>query len=305
MHLFKAIFGQSKKKASDSAPPHNKFNTAIIYACIAFFIIAVIFVSFTYNGKWQAGLIEVGSAAFLFVIFLHVLKAVMPQSSGKIITILSILIAAILIFTNFSLQRDMKKEYTFKELLVGDLLVKKLAGKHEDLPVQQLAKRIENVIPGSVSQTKTEKDTIESPFEKPEKDLMGEPVTVPIEKLIAVSTPVHKGREHSFYVPEETITYKLEIAGKEGLRIGKARIVTVGFVNQPDKHDEQVSGMHTPAPLYLPSEEKIDLSRLQHIIYSKPEQPAVKSESNVQPAPLAEHIDNKADKQIEEKPQTQ
>ncbi len=56
MHLFKSIFGQSKK-ASNEAPPPKKFNTAIIYSCIAFFVIAVIFVSFTYNGKWQAGLI--------------------------------------------------------------------------------------------------------------------------------------------------------------------------------------------------------------------------------------------------------
>lgn len=305
MHLFKAIFGQSKKEPDNPTSSHGRFNRIIIYTCIAFFVIAVIFVSFTYNGKWQAGLIEVGSSAFLFVIFLHILKIIIPQSSGKIITTLSILIAVMLIYANLSLQRNKNKEYTFNELLVGDLLVKKLVGKHEEPPDEQLAKRLKNVIPGSVAQTKTENDTIESPFEKPEKDLMGEPVTLPIDKLSTVSIPIHKERKHSFYVPEETINYKLEVADKEGLRIGRARIVKAGFVIQPDKLNEQVSGPHTPAPLYLPSEGEIDYRLLKRTIYSKPEQPAAILESEMQPAPSEEHIENKTETQVEEKLQTQ
>jgi len=301
MHLFKALFGQSKKKTDNLTPSRARINRIILYTSIAFFVITVIFVSFTYYGRWQAGLIEVSSSAFLFVIFLHILNAVMPQSSGKIITTLSVLIAVMLIFTNFSLQRNMKKGYTFKELLVGDLLVKKLTGKHEELPDQQLTKRLKDVIPGGFAQTKTEKDTIESPFEKPEKDLMGKPVTLPIDKLSTVSIPIHKGRIHSFYVPEETINYKLEVAGKEGLRIERARIVKAGFVIQPDKPKEQVSGPHTPAPLYLPSEGKIDYSLLQRTIYSKPEQPAAILESEMQPALSEEHVVDKTGKQIEEK----
>jgi hypothetical protein len=301
MHLFKSIFGQSKKKANNPTSSHGRFNRIIIYTSIAFFVITVIFVSFTYYGRWQAGLIEVGSSAFLFVIFLHVLNAVMPQSSGKIITTLSVLIAVMLIFTNFSLQRNMKKGYTFKELLVGDFLVKKLTGKHEELPDEQLAERLKNVIPGNFAQTKTEKDTIESPFEKPEKDLMGEPVALSIDTLSTVSIPIHKGRIHSFYVPEETINYKLEVAGKEGLRIDRARIVKAGFVIQPDNPDEQASGPHTPAPLYLPSEGEIDYNLLQRTIYSKPEQPAAILESEMQPALPEEHIVDETGKQIEEK----
>ncbi len=305
MHLFKAIFGQSKKETDNPTSSHGRFNRIIIYSCIAFFVIAVIFVSFTYNGKWQAGLIEIGSAAFLFVIFLHILKIIIPQSSGKIITMLSILIAAMLIYANLSLQRNKHREYSFNELLVGDLLVKKLVGKHEELPDEQLAKRLKNVIPGSVFQTKTEKDTIESTFEKPEKDLMGEPVTLPIDKLSTVSIPIHKGIKHSFYVPEEAINYKLEVASKEGLKISRAGIASADFAVQPYKPDEQVSGMHTPAPLYLPPEEKIDYSLLQRTIYSKPEQPAAITESEMQPALTEEHIENKTDKQVEEKLQTQ
>ncbi|MBT3354604.1 MAG: hypothetical protein HN402_06755 [Candidatus Scalindua sp.] len=305
MHLFKAIFGQSKKKTDNPTSSHGRFNRIMIYTCIAFFVIAVVFVSFTYNGKWQAGLIEVGSATFLFVIFLHILKIIIPQSSGKIITTLSILIAAMLIYANLSLQRNKNKEYSFNELLVGDLLVKKLVGKHEELPDEQLAKRLKNVIPGSVTQTKTEKDTIESTFEKPEKDLMGEPVTLPTDKLSTVSIPIHKAKKHSFYVPEEAINYKLEVADKEGLRLSRARIATAGFAVQPYKPDEQVSGMHTPAPLYLPPEKKIDYSSLQRAIYSKPEQPSATSESEMQPALSEEHIEDKTGKQVEEKLQTQ
>ena len=305
MHLFKAIFGQSKKKTDNPTSSHGRFNRIMIYTCIAFFVIAVVFVSFTYNGKWQAGLIEVGSATFLFVIFLHILKIIIPQSSGKIITTLSILIAAMLIYANLSLQRNKNKEYSFNELLVGDLLVKKLVGKHEELPDEQLAKRLKNVIPGSVTQTKTEKDTIESTFEKPEKDLMGEPVTLPTDKLSTVSIPIHKAKKHSFYVPEEAINYKLEVADKEGLRLSRARIATAGFAVQPYKPDEQVSGMHTPAPLYLPPKKEIDYSSLQRAIYSKPEQPSATSESEMQPALSEEHIEDKTGKQVEEKLQTQ
>ncbi len=305
MPLFKTLFGQSKKKTDNSIPSQGRFDRIIIYTTITFFVIAVVFVSFTYYGKWQAGLIEVSSAAFLFIVFLHVLRAVIPQYSGKIFTTLSVLLVLMLIFTNFSLQRNMQKGYTFKELLVGDLLVKKLIGKHEELPAEQLAKRLKNVIPGSVSQTKTEKDTIESPFEKPEKDLMGEPVTLPIDTLSTASIPIQKGRIHSFYIPEETINYKLAVASKEGLRISRARIVKAGFAIQPDEPNEQVSGPHTLAPFHIPSEEEVDYRLLKSTIYSKPEQPAVILESEMQPALLEESIENKTDKQVEEKLQTQ
>ncbi len=305
MPLFKTIFGHSKRKPDNPASSQGRFSRIILYSCIAFFVIAVIFVSFTYNGKWQAGLLEVGGSIFLFVIFLHILKIIIPQSSGTIITTLSILIAAILIYANLSLQRNKHEGYTFNELLIGDLLVKKFVGKNEELPDQQLAKRIKDVIPGSVSQTKTEKDTIESPFEKPEKDLMGEPVTLPIDKLNTASIHIHKGRIHSFYIQEETPNYKLEVADREGLRISRARIATAGFTNQPHKPDEQVSGLHAPAPLYLPPEGKIDDSILQRTIYSKHEQPAATPETEMQPALSEEHIENKTDKQVEEKTQTQ
>ncbi len=300
MKFLNALTGKSKKKQADAPLPSNeKFTRAIIYTCITFFVMAVVFVIFTYNGKWQAGLIEVGSAAFLFVIFLHILKIVLPQSSGKIITALSVIIAIILIYVNFSLQMSKHKEYTFKEILVGDLLVDKLVGKERKLQDKLLTKKFKSIIPGEFAQMKTEKDTIESPFEKPEKDLMGKPITLPLDKPNDVSLCQEKS--HPFSIPRETTNYKLVVAYNEGLKIDRARMVTVDFEVQPDTLDEQISGPHLSTPLYLPSEVITDYSLLQRTIYDKPEQPAAISESEMQPAPSEKSVVDETGKQVEEK----
>ncbi|MHC4268002.1 MAG: hypothetical protein ACYSTS_06010 [Planctomycetota bacterium] len=310
MKFFKALTGKSKKKQED-APllPNEKLSSkvkltkAIMYTCITFFVMTVVFVTLTYYGKWQAGLIEVSSAAFLFVIFLHILKIVVPQYSGKIITALSVIIAIILIYVNFSLQKSEHKEYTFKELLVGDLLVDKLVGKEKKLKDKLLAKKLKSIIPGEFARMKTEKDTIESPFEKPEKDLMGRPISLPLDKPNDVS--LRQEKSHPFSIPKETTNYKLVVAYNEGLKIDRARMVTVDFVVQPEKLDEQISGPHLPTPLYLPSEVKIDYNLLKRTIYDKPEQPAAISESEIQTAPSEKSVVEETGKQVEEKLQTQ
>jgi hypothetical protein len=214
-----------------------------------------------------------------------------------------VIIAIILIYVNFSLQRSEHKNYTFKELLVGDLLVDKLVGNEKKLKDKLLAKKLKSIIPGEFAQMKTEKDTIESPFEKPEKDLMGKPVTLPLDKPSDVS--LRQEKSHPFSIPKENINYKLVVAYNEGLTIDRARMVAVDFVDQPDKLNEQASGPHLPMPLYLPPEVKIDYSLLQRTIYDKPEQPAVISESEMQPAPSEKNVVGETGKQVEEKLQTQ
>lgn len=260
---------------------------------------AVALVSLTYSGKWQAGLIEVGCSAFLFVIFLHILKIIIPRSSGSIITALSVIIAVMLIYANYSLQRNRHKEYTFKELLVGDLLVKELIGTHAELPDELLAKSLQDVIPGEFAQTKTEKDTIESPFEKPEKVLMGRPVTLPSDKPVTVS--MRKEKLQPLDIPEETVNYKLEVAENEKLSVDRARAVTAGFVVRLDKFNEQVSGTHTPDSLYLPSEAGIFNNRLYRTIYGKPELPVDISESETRQALPEEQVVDETGKQVEGK----
>ena len=300
IQFLRALIGKPNKKETDNTIPlHGRFKRAMVYTCIAFFIIAVVFVSFTYNGKRQAGLIEVSSSTFLFIIFLHILKIVIPQSSGKIITVLSVIIAVILIYANYSLQKNKNSEYTFKELLVGDLLIKKLTGKEKEIPEPILTKKLKDVIPGEFTQTKTEKSTIESSFEKPEKDLMGKPVTLPLDKLSNVS--IRKEKVHSFGIPKETMNYKLEIANSEGLKLDRARIITEIFEFRFDKFNEQILGPHIPKPLYLPSEEKVVHDRLYRTIYGKPELPAATLESETQTAQPEEHVLDKPAKQVIEK----
>mgnify|MGYP004137548495 FL=1 len=272
---------------------------AILYTCITFFLLAVVFVGLTYSGKWQAGLIEVGCSVFLFVIFLHILKIITPQSSGKIVTALSVIIVVMLIYANYNLQRNEHKEYTFKELLVGDLLVKKLIGTHEELPDELLSKRFEDVIPGEFAQTKTEKDTIESPFEKPERVLMGKPVTLPLDKPVSVS--VRKETLHPLDMPEETMNYKLEVGENDGLRIDRASAVTAGFVVLLDKFNEQVSGLHTLDSLCLPLEVKIANDSLSRTIYDKTELPTAILEPEIQTALQEESVVEEAGKQAEGK----
>ena len=271
----------------------------ILYTCITFFVMTVVFAGLTYSGKWQAGLIEIGCSAFLFVIFLHVLKIIIPQFSGKILTALSVIIAVILIYANYGLQKNQHQEYTFKELLVGDLLVKKLIGTHEKLPDELLAKKLEDVIPGEFAQTKTEKDTIESPFEKPEKVLMGRPVTLPLDKPVSAS--VRKEKLHPLGIPEETMNYKFEVGENEGLRVDRARAVTAGFVVLLDKFNEQVSGLHTLDSLCLPLEVKIANDSLSRTIYDKTELPTAILEPEIQTALQEESVVEEAGKQAEGK----
>jgi len=275
----------------------------ILYTCITFFVMTVVFAGLTYSGKWQAGLIEIGCSAFLFVIFLHVLKIIIPQFSGKILTALSVIIAVILIYANYGLQKNQHQEYTFKELLVGDLLVKKLIGTHEELPDELLSKKLEDVIPGEFAQTKTEKDTIESPFEKPEKVLMGRPVTLPLDKPVSVS--VRKEKLHPLGIPEETMNYKFEVGENEGLRVDRARAVTAGFVVLLDKFNEQVSGLHTLDSLCLPLEVKIANDSLSRTIYDKTELPTAILEPEIQTALPEEGVVEEAGKQAEGKLQKQ
>ncbi len=275
----------------------------ILYTCITFFVMTVVFAGLTYSGKWQAGLIEIGCSAFLFVIFLHVLKIIIPQFSGKILTALSVIIAVILIYANYGLQKNQHQEYTFKELLVGDLLVKKLIGTHEKLPDELLSKKLEDVIPGEFAQTKTEKDTIESPFEKPEKVLMGRPVTLPLDKPVSVS--VRKEKLHPLGIPEETMNYKFEVGENEGLRVDRARAVTAGFVVLLDKFNEQVSRLHTLDSLCLPLEVKIANDSLSRTIYDKTELPTAILEPEIQTALPEEGVVEEAGKQAEGKLQKQ
>jgi len=277
----------------------KRLKKAVLYICITFFLLSVAFVYITFRWESQAGLIEVGCSAFLFIIFLHILKKIIPQYSNIMFTVLSVLIAAMLIYANYSLQKDKHREYTFKELLVGNLLVKKLTGKHEEIPEKILPEKFEDIIPGEFTRTKTEKYTIESSFEKPDKDLMGIPVILPLDKLS--SAPISKERVHSLGIPKETVNYKLEFVNNEGLGLDRAKMVMEKFIVQINKFDEQIPGKHIQEPLYLPPEEKDIHDNLYRTIHDKPELPATESAEEIQPALSEETVVDGPGKKVMEK----
>jgi hypothetical protein len=275
----------------------GRFKRAIMYICIIFFLLAVAFVYITFRGKSQAGLIEVGCSAFLFVIFLHILKIVIPQSLSKIVTVLSLLLAVILIYGNYSLQKNRNKEYTFKEILVGDLLVKKLIGKPKEIPEEQLTKKIKDIIPGEFTQTRTEKYTIESPFEKPEKDLIGKPVALSLDEHDSIS--LSKERAYSFGIPKEVTSYKLKAANKEELKVERARYVIENFEFRLDKFNEQIMERHIQSPLSLPLELSLGPDHLLRSVYSKTDISADILDLDMQQGLQEEHFRDEPGKQAE------
>ena len=280
----------------------KQFNKAIIYICIAFFSLAVAFVFITFRGMSQAGLIEVGCSAFVFVIFLHILKKIIPHSAGMIVTVLSLLMAIMLLFANYSLQKKKHKDYTFREFLVGDFLTKRIMGRHTEIPSELLVKKLENIIPGEFTQTRTEKQTIESPFEKPEKDLMGKPSDLPLNELSHVA--MRKEKLHSFQIPGETIDYKPKFAVREGLKLGMTRMTMEFIEDDLEISKKENLGNHLTSSLYLPLEAEVVSSRPFHAVFSQSEKQAELSVPEIQAGELEGYISDEPGKQVMGKLQT-
>ncbi|MCP5003485.1 MAG: hypothetical protein GY941_05955 [Planctomycetes bacterium] len=266
----------------------RQFKKVVVYVCVTFFLIAVAFVCITLRGKSQAGLIEVGCAAFLSVIFLQILKKLIPHASSMIVTILALLIACMLLFANFGMQRKKHSEYTFKEFLIGDFLVQRMMGIHKERPDALLARKLENIIPGEFAQTKTEKSTIESTYEKPGKDLMGEPVFLPIDDLNHVE--MRKETYYALNTPTETVNHKLKFADMEGFKPGRPRLVTAVIEGDFDAMNEQVPGNYTLSPLYFSSKDTVSISLLSAVC-SQAEREGESLSAEIQPVELEGYME--------------
>lgn len=194
------------------------FKSTLVYLCITFFIITVVFVYMSFRGKPQAGIIEVSCSATLFVIFLYVIKNVLPKAESIISTVLSILIAIIFIAANYYLQLKENKNYTIKQILIGDLLAKKLLSDKYDetykIPSKHIIKKI-----GKNEFTKittTEKYTLESPYEKPNKIKISENYAkLPIDEPYKSS--VKRLKPYNIETPHYEVVYKLTLDKKESL----------------------------------------------------------------------------------------
>ena len=193
----------------------EKIKSILIYLCITFFIITVVFIYLTFKGKPQAGLIEVGCSSVLFVFFLYILQKVYPKATGTVSIILSVLLAVAFILSNYYLQVKEDEEYTLKEIVVGDLLTKKLFFNNDTIEYKSGEKKqVNRVRRINFHQKMTEKSTIESTFEKPKKtDLLNNPVILSHEISYKDNINEHKSNDMDF--PLFAPIYKLQLKGPE------------------------------------------------------------------------------------------
>ena len=155
--------------------PHKSMNTwkhMVAHSCILFLVIALFMVYFTSTGSPQAGLLEVGASAFIFVVLFHFVMKFFPLISKIITSVIVIGFGMALIFVNYHYLRAVKTDAPLKQLLVGDLLVKKIL---KTINKEPIAVATNEGTPKTVSDSSNEKP---SPAMSPvqPKTTLAEPV---------------------------------------------------------------------------------------------------------------------------------
>ncbi|HHT9122090.1 MAG TPA: hypothetical protein ACFYEF_04395, partial [Candidatus Wunengus sp. YC63] len=138
-------------------PPHRPMNTwkhMVAYLCIWFLVAVLVMVYFTSTGSPQAGLLEVGVSALIFVILFHLVMKFFPFVSKIITSVLVIGFGIALIYVNYHFLRVVKKDAHLEELLVGDLLVKKIM---KTIKKEPIAVAVKEKIPKAVPKPEYEK----------------------------------------------------------------------------------------------------------------------------------------------------
>ena len=135
-------------------PPHRPMNTwkhMVAYLCIWFLVAVLVMVYFTSTGLPQAGLLEVGASALIFVILFHLVMKFFPLVSKIITSVIVIGFGIALIYVNYHFLKVIKKDAHLEELLVGDLLVKKIV---KTIKKEPIAVAVKEEIPKAVSKPK-------------------------------------------------------------------------------------------------------------------------------------------------------
>src|SRR3989339_2227672 len=138
-------------------PPHRPMNTwkhMVAYLCIWFLAAVLVMVYFTSTGSPQAGLLEVGVSALIFVALFHLVMKFFPFVSKIITSVIVIGFGIALIFVNYHYLKVVKKDASLKQLLVGDLLVHKILKTIKKEPIVLVTKE---EIPQTVSESEHEK----------------------------------------------------------------------------------------------------------------------------------------------------
>lgn len=166
----------------------------VAHVCIWFLVIVLVMVYFTSTGSPQAGLLEVGVSAFIFVALFHLVMKFFPFVSKIITSVIAIGFGIALIFVNYHYLKVVKTDATLKQLLVGDLLVHKIVKTVQKEPIALLMKK---EMPQAVPETKPEQpspavslDQLNTTIAEPmTSDMNSEALQVtPLEPVIKTKT---------------------------------------------------------------------------------------------------------------------
>ncbi|MBI2469697.1 MAG: hypothetical protein HYV59_00425 [Planctomycetes bacterium] len=141
-------------KMSSPQKPMNTWKHMVAYVCIWFLVVVLVMVYFTSTGSPQAGLLEVGASALIFVALFHLVMKFFPLVAKIITSIIVIGFGIALIFVNYHYLKVVKKDASLEQLLVGDLLVHKILKTIEKEPIALVTKE---EIPKTVSEPTYEK----------------------------------------------------------------------------------------------------------------------------------------------------
>ncbi|HJW86021.1 MAG TPA: hypothetical protein VJ440_05260 [Candidatus Brocadiaceae bacterium] len=141
-------------KLSATHKPINTWKHMVAHVCIWFLVIALVMVYFTSTGAPQAGLLEVGAFALVFVVLFHLVMMYFPLVSKIITSVIVVGFGISLIFVNYHYLKVVQPDASARQLLVGDLLVHKILKTIKREPIATVAKE---EIPQTVLALKQEK----------------------------------------------------------------------------------------------------------------------------------------------------
>lgn len=202
-------------KKSDFWVSANTLRHLVIFLCVLFFIIVLTLVYFSATGSPQAGLIEVGTFAFIFVSLFLLIMRFFPYISRLFTLVIIIGFGVVAIYANYYFLRIVKEDAPFKRLLVGDLLVNKIAQTIEKGPLAVLSpRRIPDVFPPEIPMPDLSLDQLRGPIATPVKVGLELVLPVPANGPTAMSGITDSVEEYKIGLPRNG-DIRTEILGLE------------------------------------------------------------------------------------------
>lgn len=149
--------------------PASAWEYVVAYLCIWFLAVVLILVYFTSTGSPQAGLIEVGIFTSIFVFLFHLVLRFFPIISKIFSSVVIIGLGIALIYVNYYFLKVVKKDASFEELLIGDLLIRKIIKTAEEDQTTVAAKQKRGIPEYEKLLPVISLDQLEEPIAKPMK----------------------------------------------------------------------------------------------------------------------------------------